>query len=87
MWHHLCIDDPNDALQLSNALLQESLPLAAAVGIGGFRIWSRLDKHTGGVHFYFSPEASSLAARHGAQSCEPPSREDLGSLLFGDPIP
>jgi hypothetical protein len=84
MWHHLYVDDPDEAFAFGNRLLQEALQLAARIEAPAPSVWTRLDRETGGVHYYFSPPAEALARAHGASACALPSRDDLGSLLFGE---
>ena len=83
MWHHLYINDPTTALSVSRQMMDEHFVLFTAIQNRDCAIFSRIDD-TGGMNFYFTPSASSVAKIHGASPCEQPSRQDVGGLLYGD---
>ena len=86
MWHHLYVDDVDEALRIGTQLPAEAFGIAAlAGGARGLSIWQRYDRETGGSHFHFSPGLAALAQQHGASACALPGPKDLGGLLFGDP--
>lgn len=84
MWCHLYIDDPSVAFVTSTQMMKEHFELLAASGNMDCAIFSRIDNETGGMHYYFTPAAVSIASAHGADQCEKPLRRDIGSLLCGD---
>lgn len=82
MWHHLYIDHPTDALHRSR-LMMRSVMSAVLVGRNDVALFSRLDDHTGGMHYHFSPAAKSIALSYGATPCPIPSKAEAGGLLAG----
>ena len=83
-WHHKYIDDPTEALIESGKfqqLLEGFLLLSRASDAA---IYSRMDVGTGGMHYYFTPAAASVANAFSANQCSKPSRADVGGLLIGD---
>jgi hypothetical protein len=83
MWYHLHIKDPTTAFSVSRQMMDEHFVLFAAMQNRDCAIFSRIDD-AGGMNYYFTPSASSVAKAHGASPCGQPSRKDAGSLLCGD---
>ena len=84
MWHYLYIQDPKKAYLVSTEFMQPVSLLANTQSHRDAAVFSRLDQLTGGMHYYFSPQAESVALQYGTASCEKPSRENLGNLLAGE---
>lgn len=81
-WYHIYSNEVSSAYQLSGLLQKQALAMAAIRP--GVSVFSRLDRETGGTHFYFPPEMNALAVQHGASPCQKPSKQEVGGLLFGD---
>lgn len=83
MWSHISISSPTEALVKSREYMDTMAKF----------VLSRRDKmdvalfskvgYDGEMHYYFSPQAESIAAAFGASACERPTRAELGKLLFG----
>jgi hypothetical protein len=84
MWYYLYIDDPNTAFVESSKFMEAILALMATSGNNDTAVFSRLDKHKGGVHYYFTPSAKAVAVAYGASPCEKPSTQEVGGLLAGE---
>ena len=82
-WHYKYIDDHVAAFSESGLHLAAMEALFLLPGTDDAAIYSRLDLQTGGVHFYFTPDAKSVATTFGAIPCAMPSRSDLKSLDIG----
>lgn len=84
MWHHLYIDHPDDAHIATGTIQKSASAVMLATGNKNVAVFSRIDDEKPGMHFYFSPAASSVARGCGAATCGKPAKEEVGSLLFGD---
>ena len=84
MWHYLYIDDPNTAYFESKRFMEAVSAHMSTSGDNDIAVFSRLDKQTGGVHYYFTPLAKAVAVAHGASPHEKPSKQEAGGLLIGD---
>lgn len=83
-WYYKYIGDPTEAFSASN-LYMDAMELAQFTNRNDdAALYSRLDRRTGGVHFYFTPEASLEAINFNAQVCATPTLDDIGGLLIGD---
>ena len=84
MWYYMYIEDSVRAFASLKEIREELFKLMATSGDRKVAIFSRHDSETGGVHYYFSPPCRVVALTHRAIPCERPSRQQAGSLLFGD---
>ncbi|MCC7100283.1 MAG: hypothetical protein IT500_11905 [Rubrivivax sp.] len=84
MWHHLYIDDPNEAYITSKKMMEATMAALMASGDNDTALFSRLDIQTGGVNYYFTPSAASVARMFGAKPCDKPTWAVAGGLLVGD---
>ena len=83
-WHHKYIDHPTEAL-IESGKYQKSLEAVLLLSRApDAAIYSRIDVGTGGMHYYFTPAAASVANAFNARQCAKPSRADVGGLLIGD---
>jgi hypothetical protein len=83
MWYYLYIDNPNEAFMQASKFMEAIFALRVS-GNKDAAVFSRLDEYTGGVHYYFTPSAKSVAVAYGANPCEKPSKQEMGGLLVGD---
>jgi|GEM_PF-1892860 len=84
MWYYMYIEDSVKAFARLKEIREQLFKLMATSGDRKVAIFSKYDKDTGGVHYYFSPSSREVALAHRAIPCEQPSRQQAGSLLFGD---
>ncbi|MHB0974466.1 MAG: hypothetical protein ACYC0P_09495 [Thiobacillus sp.] len=85
MWFYLYNDNGHDKLAVAESIHREMFALIASTGNRDAAAFSRFDQESGGVHYYFSPAAEMVAKSLGAKACEKPSKQDIDSLLYGDP--
>ena len=82
MWSHIVISDPTEALLKS----REYAAAVAAFAIGrADRMDSALFSkpgNNGEMHYYFSPQAETVAAAFDVPTCAKPLRVEIGKLLF-----
>ena len=83
-WHHKYIDDPTEAFNESGEYIARMDILYLVPGTKDAAIYSRLDKQSGGMHYYFTPGAGAIAMTFKATPCEKPLQADVGALLIGD---
>lgn len=81
-WFYLYKNGVDDSFKMATLLQKQALAMAMIKP--GVSVFSRLDRETGGTHFYFPPEMEALAVQHGASPCQKPSKQEAGGLLFGD---
>ena len=84
MWHHLYIDHPDEAFTASQKMMEATLAVLQLSRNNDTALFSRLDTRSGGINFYFTPSAASVARTFGAKPCEKPTWAIAGSLLVGD---
>jgi len=81
MWYYLYIDDPATAHAASSEFQKAIFAVWAVTDNYDATVFCRLDGDSGGVHYYFTPAAKSVALVHGASPCEKPSRQEVGEPL------
>lgn len=86
MWYCLFIQDTSRADALSLKLSDDFFQFQLIHPNRDAAIFLRIDKMTGGAHFYFSPGMELIASSNGASQCERPSSDERGKLLAGDEI-
>lgn len=84
-WHSKNIGDGVQAFDPSQKLHEAFLALARSGDLPpGIGVFSRYDLRTNVVTWYFSPEATALAAKFDATLCEKPVPTRGFGLLAGD---
>lgn len=83
-WHYKFIEDPSTAYSETHLYIAAMQLLQITNPHNNAAIFSRIDQELGGVHFYFTPEASSVAKKFNAEQCEMPTKSIIGGLLVGD---
>lgn len=72
MWSYLYVRDLTECAKVCNEL-RLSLSIMGSytdpTSLSSIQIFSLLDSQTGGVHYYFSPEAQPVAYIVGAEPC------------------
>ena len=88
MWHYIYIDDRKKAQLAAEPMMNATRAFIDGdlVANKDAALFSRYDQVTGGVHYYFSPQAASVARGFDAVPCDKPSREELGKILSGDDV-
>ncbi|MCW5626861.1 MAG: hypothetical protein KIT73_19240 [Burkholderiales bacterium] len=83
-WRQLVVEGGEAADALANDL---SMPMGVAAGTSNnAAVFSRFDRSTGQMIFYFTPAAAHVGIRFGAAECNQPTRRDAGMLRFGQDL-
>ncbi len=83
-WFHLYVDNPDEALRVSTTAKRAAFSIMDATQNYNVAVFSCIDEVKSGVHFYFSPDAQSVALTHGAVECRKPTLKEVGRLLCCD---
>lgn len=86
MWHHLLIDNKIEAGLVSEKIIKDLQSFMLLAKTPNICVFSRFDKTTRKTHIYFAPGTESIALKRGAQSCKPPSRDEVGKVFAGNAI-
>lgn len=83
MWYHLYVQNP-DTSGIKNKIMDEFFALQAISKNTDLCVFSNYDLNTGGEDIYFAPGTETVAKKNNAKTCENPSREKAGTLLYGN---
>ena len=81
-WYYLYEGDISRAYALSGSIQKQALALSILGN--NVAVFSRLDRKTGGTHFYLTPGMESVANTLGFKRADKPSHIEAGGILFSN---
>lgn len=83
MWHHLKIEDPTEAFNISGRMIEVTEAMLTLTDNNDIALFSRFDTPSGDMHYYFTPQARPIAELFHAAPCDKPTRAQVGGLTVG----
>ena len=84
MWKYLYIDDPSEAYAIGSEIQDMWQALILESRNQNVSVFSRKESEETGIHYYFPPNAETIAIQFNAKEIEKPTKSEAGKLHCGD---